>query len=49
MDLYQRIQLYAKEIQHFMEVHPYGRFVSGKAQNPKKKYTFALIFICLYR
>ena len=37
MDLYQRIQLYAKEIQHFKEVHPYGRFVSGKAKNPKKK------------
>ena len=37
MDLYQRIQLYAKEIHLFMEVHPYGQFVSGKAKNPKKK------------
>ena len=48
MDLYQRIQLYAKENQHYIELHHYVKFVSGKAKNHKKQ-TFALIFICLYR
>lgn len=37
MDLYQRIQLYTKEIQHFISAHPYGQFCFHQTKAPKKK------------
>ncbi len=37
MDLYQRIQCYTKEIQHFMDTNPYSSLAPKKRRKSTKK------------